>query len=258
MSIHDEDVITRGGNDGLLKLMEDVTSMGAAGSILTLSSHRRPRRGDGDDDAPPDVHRFLEALSTNAEIAPGDLNRRALFIRVPMSLHMLSSYQPPDVPANVNLCCEYTDEGAVNLAILADASGTSIGIFDPKYYIDRDPISVASDVANIIDIAASDGSRGSSIPYIVLDPADPDAVGHVANIRDDEYVRLCEEISYLDVAGPTMKSRLVVSATNTDQIGECLDIGISKYIVDGVECLEMLRDVVDEAGKELILNNAIR
>ena len=63
-----------------------------------------------------------------------------------------------------------------------------------------------------------------------------------------------EELSYLDVVGPTIKSRLVVPGRNPDHIEECLSIGISKYIVDDVDCLEILRDVVDDAGKELVLN----
>ena len=83
---------------------------------------------------------------------------------------------------------------------------------------------------------------------------------------DDELVQLCEELSYLDVPGSTIKSRLVVSALSSDQLEECLQMGITKYVIDyndnnsddgsdSVESrLNMLRDAVEENGKELVLN----
>ena len=68
--------------------------------------------------------------------------------------------------------------------------------------------------------------------------------------------------------GSTIKSRLVVSALSSDQLEECLQIGITKYVIDyhnnnsddgsdsdSVESrLNMLRDAVEENGKELVLN----
>ena len=69
-------------------------------------------------------------------------------------------------------------------------------------------------------------------------------------------------MTYLDVPGSTIKSRLVVSALSGDQLEECLQMGITKYIIDAasdgresVESrLDMLRDVVEENGKELVLD----
>ena len=66
--------------------------------------------------------------------------------------------------------------------------------------------------------------------------------------------------------GSTIKSRLVVSALRSDQLEECLQMGITKYAIDyynnnsdsgsdSVESrLNMLRDAVEENGKELVLN----
>ena len=82
---------------------------------------------------------------------------------------------------------------------------------------------------------------------------------------DDELVQLCEELSYLDVPGSTIKSRLMVPTVSGDQLEECLQMGITKYIIDassgdddGSESVEsrldMLRDAVEENGKELILD----
>ena len=240
-SIDDEE-IARGG-DALLKLLDAAKALGAAGSVLKLPQKPRQDGGTGNE------LWLLEALGNINKSTPVD---ETLFIRLPMS-HKFSSAQLLRTPANVNLCFEYTGE-VTSFNPFANGSRTSVGIFHPKYYIDMDPISLASEVANLIDKTACEGSPGS-ISYIVLDPT----VQHSADtesykIWDDELVRLCEELSYLDVTGPTIKSRLVVPAHNPDHIQECLGIGISKYIVDDAECLEILGDVVEEAGKELILN----
>ena len=72
-------------------------------------------------------------------------------------------------------------------------------------------------------------------------------------------------MSYLDVPGPTIKSRLIVSTLNNDQdvIEECLQIGINKYILDISDDIDDdlddrlrgLKDIVEEEGKELILTD---
>mmetsp|Transcript_3439 Transcript_3439/g.6277 ORF Transcript_3439/g.6277 Transcript_3439/m.6277 type:complete len:213 (-) Transcript_3439:2005-2643(-) len=48
---------------------------------------------------------------------------------------------------------------------------------------------------------------------------------------DDALVALCQELAYLDVTGPTMKSRLVVDASSPDQVEECLLMGINKFVL---------------------------
>ncbi|KAL3787473.1 hypothetical protein ACHAW5_005115 [Stephanodiscus triporus] len=226
----------------ILHSMDSAKALGVAGSVLTLPQRQRPRQ---DGDAGIEL-RLLEALSNISEPASVDENAGTFFIRLPIS-HRFSSAQLRRTPANVNFCFEYMGE-VTSITPFANGSKTSIGIFHPKYYIDVDPISVASEVANLID-------ETGSISYIVLDPtAQLPAETQSYTVCDDEMVRLCEELSYLDVVGPTIKSRLVVTGRNPDHIEECLSIGISKYIVDDVNCLEILGDVVDDAGKELVLN----
>ena len=252
----DEEIIARGGGggDALLALMDAAKALGAAGSVvLTLPQTPRRDGGTGGNEL-----RLLEALGNSiTKPAPADENDCTLFIRLPMSHQLLSLTQLLRTPACVNLCFEYEREVTSFNSLFANGNRTSIGIFHPKYYTDMDPISLASDVANLIDKTANEGSPGS-ISYIVLDPttvqhsADTESYG--STILDDELVRVCEELSYLDVTGPAIKSRLVVPAHSQDHVEECLGIGISKYIVDDAESLEMLGGVVEEAGKELVLN----
>ena len=258
----DEEIIARGGGggggggggDALLALMDAAKALGAAGSVvLTLPQTPRRDGGTGGNEL-----RLLEALGNSiTKPTPADENDCTLFIRLPMSHQLLSLTQLLRTPACVNLCFEYEREVTSFNSLFANGNRTSIGIFHPKYYTDMDPISLASDVANLIDKTATEGSPGS-ISYIVLDPttvqhsADTESYG--STIWGDELVRVCEELSYLDVTGPAIKSRLVVPAHSQDHVEECLGIGISKYIVDDAESLEMLGGVVEEAGKELVLN----
>ena len=145
----------------------------------------------------------------------------------------------------VNLCFEYTDGSTDNLSdiiqkMMAEYKNrTSIGIFDEECY-NQDPIMVASEIANIIDTTGS-------CSHVLLSPND--------SVNPDDLRSLCEELSYLDVPGPTVKSRLVVQAMNEEQTEECLNMGVSKFLVvdDGGNSLDMLKSTVNSTGKEIVL-----
>lgn len=141
-----------------------------------------------------------------------------------------------------------------------DGIQTSIGVFNPSYLLDDDPMLVAAQIASIIDTTSEE--FGGTISNILVAPItdNDDALSSSNGTCDDELVQLCEELSYLDVPGSTIKSRLVVSALSSDQLEECLQMGITKYIIDASDDSEsvesklaMLRDAVEESGKELIL-----
>lgn len=119
---------------------------------------------------------------------------------------------------------------------------TSIGLFAKKYFSGEvDPVLTASATASLMD-----NTGGGD--YILLSPEVFDSDDSCA----DAMVQLCEELSYLDVEGATIKSRLLVSAMTDDQLEECLMMGISKYIVADETGLDMLRSIVEEQGKQLI------
>ncbi|KAL7510850.1 hypothetical protein ACHAXN_007756 [Cyclotella atomus] len=115
---------------------------------------------------------------------------------------------------------------------------TSIGIFDEDCY-SQDPIMVASEIANIIDTTGA-------CSYALLSPDD--------SVDPDDLRSLCEELSYLDVPGPTVKSRLLVKAINEEQVEECLNMGINKFLLtddNGTSC-SVLGSVVGVVGKEFV------
>ena len=78
------------------------------------------------------------------------------------------------------------------------------------------------------------------------------------SVDPDDLRSLCEELSYLDVPGPTVKSRLVVKTMNEEQVEECLQMGISKFLLpdDGGDSLDMIKNTVDSAGKEFHLKKS--
>jgi DNA-binding NarL/FixJ family response regulator len=135
--------------------------------------------------------------------------------------------------------------------------------------MNEDPISVSASIANIIDCTSvSDENENETAPYIsnilIAPPSDTNDNTPTIDCNADNLIRLCEELSYLDVPGPTIKSRLIVSTLNNneDVIEECLQIGINKYILDTLydvddldDRLMSLRKVVEEEGKELILTD---
>ena len=150
----------------------------------------------------------------------------------------------------VNLCFEFSieDETVDKLSTIIQkamkdyGSRTSIGIFHEKCF-QEDPILVASQIANIIDTTG-----GCS--HLLVSPDN--------SVDPDDLRTLCEELSYLDVPGPTVKSRLMVESINEEQVEECLQMGISKFLLqdDDGDSLDMLKNAVDLAGKELNLRKS--
>jgi hypothetical protein len=232
----------------IMDLMNAHKTLGLAGSVVNFS-HK-----DGGTDGSESLSLLQMLSNINEHLATRDETQEGtVFIRLSEAHQLTATQQLPTftLPSNFNICYEYSDNATRVTTITGHATTlrqSSIGIFDPTYFLYRDPISIASGVAKLIDATAS---NGSSISNIILDPPLPDDTESC----DDEMVRLSEELSYLDVTGPTIKSRLIVAAHNTECIEECLNIGISKFIVTDKHALHILWESVVETGKQLILKN---
>jgi len=135
---------------------------------------------------------------------------------------------------------------AVSTSASSSSTTTSIGMFQTSLYQTDDPILVAADVAGILDDV--------DIDFLWLVP--PKETSNNGG-GDDDMVALCQELVYLDLTGPTMKSRLIVDAMTPDQVEECLLMGINKFVIndanDMTSQLDWLKGVVEEQGKELCL-----
>lgn len=107
-----------------------------------------------------------------------------------------------------------------------------------------EPWEIANEVATLIDTTS--GTAGNFV-WINLNKG--------SNANADDVLRLCEELSYLDVQGPTMKSRLIVDTIGGDNnfVEECMMIGINKFVVDSVDQVEScVKIVAEEEDKELV------
>jgi hypothetical protein len=151
-------------------------------------------------------------------------------------------------PDHVNPVFEYIEDSTSSLqkrlaAHVENGTKTSIGLFDPCLY-HQDPILVASGVATLID-----KTGGCDFIWVQPKPNNEDLGGE----GDDSIIDLCQQLSYLDVAGPTIKSRLIVTANSEYQVEECLDIGVNKFAVHHPASVKWLGDMIDEQGKQIKL-----
>jgi hypothetical protein len=137
---------------------------------------------------------------------------------------------------------------------------TTIGLFDACYY-QRDPILVASGVATLID-------KTGGGDFIWVQPSNnyknednEGGEGEGEGEEDDSIIDLCQQLSYLDVAGPTIKSRLIVTAQSEYQVEECLNIGVNKFVfqhhdqhrITSPNGVKWFGDMVEEQGKQIKL-----
>ena len=132
---------------------------------------------------------------------------------------------PPYPSGQWHLLVDYSKEsthvGALSDCLLHHVSNgvkTTISLLETINYV-RDPIEVASEVASLIDQTA--GAK-----FIL--------VGGSSDVED--IVALCEELIYLDVPGPTIKSRLIVDLTgaidtNTELMEETISMGVNKFVI---------------------------
>ena len=174
---------------------------------------------------------------------------------------------PPPVPSNVSLAFDYEklmlgEEGDYSperervTSSSARARGTTLVLCDPcRPSGGKDPISVASDVASLIDSSSSGGFVEVEFIWLHFD-----YLGGESSSTPDDVLQLCEELSYLDVMGPTVKSRLVVDLYRSGDAGyyrdvmeECLGIGVNKFAAgsEQIESGELMR-IAEESGKVVL------
>jgi len=264
VAIHDESKITAylrtkagAASSSFASVLKTAKEIGLAGSIIALP-HQQLQQD-------VELAGIIQSLGNSSSSSNNDI-----FLHMqPSQYNDLVAEKQLLIPSNINLCFEYNNNDGDYISSSVQSAmtnfegiQTSIGIFNPTHLLDDDPMLVAAKVASIIDITSEFGGTISNILVAPIIDNDDDALVGNSGTCDDELVQLCEELSYLDVPGSTIKSRLVVSSLSGDQLEECLQMGVSKYIIDAStddgEIVErrlvMLRDVVEENGKELVLD----
>jgi len=114
-----------------------------------------------------------------------------------------------------------------------------------------EPVTLANNVASIIDAkggcdfiwVSSKTKEGTSTTS---------SSDSSSEIVADAMVQICEELIYLDVAGATIKSRLLVDTLNEDILEDTMFAGVNKYVIENENQVQMVEAVATEQGKSLI------
>jgi len=183
----------------------------------------------------PPVHfpRDLRNLQTLSAIAPPNFR---FFTSIPSSMaNGLGNTPPSNVSVLVGL---QEDDSDVLLQEQSERGFHTMlslqGILD-----DASAMSTASRVATILD-----QGRGGNLLWVSSPSTSVDA---------DELVELCEELMYLDVAGPTIQSRLVVGAHNEDLVDEVMLAGVNKFVLaDDFAKVEQVQEIAKWQGKAVV------
>mmetsp|Transcript_137 Transcript_137/g.392 ORF Transcript_137/g.392 Transcript_137/m.392 type:complete len:339 (-) Transcript_137:110-1126(-) len=108
---------------------------------------------------------------------------------------------------------------------------------------DIEPITLANNIAAMID-----ANGGCDYLWISLGQRRKEDASAISDI----IVQVCEELIYLDVAGATIKSRLLVDSLNEDMLEDILFAGVNKYVIEDLSQAEMVEAAVEDQGKSLL------
>jgi hypothetical protein len=220
---------------------------------------------------PPTLATIEAALPSSMSVATANNNGFTLFVDSEST--DLEQMQVLDLlDQHVNLVFEYMDNDdddddstlqkrlEAHVGQQYGSTKTTIGLFDACYY-QRDPILVASGVVTLMD-----KTGGGDFIWVQPPPPPTNNDNEAGKGKsgeeddDDSIIDLCQQLSYLDVAGPTIKSRLIVTAQSEYQVEECLNIGVNKFVFQHDQHHEQhpngvkwFSDVVGEQGKQIKL-----
>lgn len=153
-----------------------------------------------------------------------------------------------DITSNLSVLLEYrnnddgTDEEMKYLhASLAQARQnglhTTLSISEAVYVCDDvQAIKLANAVGTMIDTV-----QGCDLIWISSQSKSNDAI-----------VPICEELMYLDVAGPTIKSRLLVDSVDEDILEEIMFAGVNKFVIKDESQIETVDNVAVQQGKFIV------
>lgn len=115
-----------------------------------------------------------------------------------------------------------------------------------------DPISLSNSVATLLD-----RYPGSCHTIWIDTTTTTTTLSDECTSSNADALSVIEELIYLDVAGPTIKSRLVVQACGQDDAEELIEdvmfAGVNKFVVRNVEQdVEIIEEVANDQGKKIV------
>jgi len=100
-----------------------------------------------------------------------------------------------------------------------------------------DPVLTGSRLATLID-------RSHGVDSIWISPS--------LGADVDDVSQLCEELMYHDVAGPTIKSRIIIDSFKEELIVETMLMGINKFVVTDNSQMDLVAEIARAQGKEIL------
>ncbi|CAJ1936587.1 unnamed protein product [Cylindrotheca closterium] len=149
------------------------------------------------------------------------------------------------------------NEGSMDLQKIHDAVGGNTNTITTKVNTtivlsnigkeDQNPISIANQVAAWID-----ANQGGDFIWV------PSTCSADANVDSDALERLCEELSYLDLVGKTVASRLMIgggrmdSTINDELVNETMFSGVNKFVVSNEDDISLIAEIAELQGKSIL------
>ena len=117
---------------------------------------------------------------------------------------------------------------------------------------DVEPITLANNIASMVDTEGGcdfiwiSSKTKDNVDNTIKDPSTDVLFGA------DTIIQICEELLYLDVAGATIKSRLMLNPSHEDVLEDSMFAGVNKYVIDSEDQIEMVEDAAKNQGKSLV------
>ena len=186
---------------------------------------------------PPEFPRDHRNLKTLTHISPEGF--RLFSFSVP----------PTDSGSNTSVIFEYdTDLAMVKKlqeslqSLVENGFETTIRLGDACFDESQEPIMLANNIAGLID-----ATKGGDFLWVAT------AKSKSSNALDaDSMLGLCEELMYLDLAGATVKSRLVVDVMDEEVVSETMLMGVNKFVVHDVAQMNVVLKAAQEQGKRIL------
>lgn len=179
---------------------------------------------------PAEFPRDVRNLQTLNNIAPPGFRFFATIVS-PLS-------QPLETLSSLHEFTMGDDQGDLKKTLkkhIANSTNTTLRLGEE---VCGDYMAVASQLATLID------STGGA-NFLWLTPPN--------SADEDDVVELCEELMYLDVAGPTIQSRIIIDSLKEEVIDETMLTGINKFVIQDDSQIDLIADIAMAQGKELCL-----
>lgn len=182
---------------------------------------------------PAQFPRDLRNIKTLHHVAPPGFRFFVAFAGIPpndlCTLSIMHEFHADEVTFDVQKSLKYNIQNGFHATLRL---GESV-------WADCDAVSVASRVAALID-------KTGGVDCIWITPSQ--------SADADDVTQWCEELMYLDVAGPTIKSRIIIDSVQEEIIDETMLIGINKFVVKDHFQIDTVDEIAKAQNKELRRN----